>query len=100
MPWDENDANDGPPAHLRATREVVDIDTLDDGRCKASSWRSRPPVRPTYENLFGPGGYNRCIGTKEHVNPHHKDEWGNVFMLTEKGFLVLRKEEVAAPSVD
>lgn len=81
---------DEPPVTTTRRREVVDIDTLDDGRCKASSWRGRIPRRPDYESHFGPGGFNRCVGPDDHVNRLHKDEWGNVFKTDP--FRVVRRE--------
>jgi hypothetical protein len=90
--WDEN-VIESAAARPRP-REHVDLDTLDDGRCKASTWRpSTPrPAKPTYENHFGPGGYNRCIGSEGHVNPLHKDEWGYVF-AAQPVLKVIRHEE-------
>lgn len=92
MTWDP-DVIEPPvtPAEPRKPREVVDIDTLDDDRCKASTWRASVPSRPTYENHFGPGGFNRCIGPEGHVNPLHKDEWDLVFST--EPFRVVRKEK-------
>lgn len=81
--WDENRPDAPQPTAPESRRVVVDLDALDDGRCKASTYRtSRMPDRPTYENHFGPGGYNRCIGRVDHPNPTHKDEWGHVFSET------------------
>lgn len=80
-------------------RQYVDIEGLSDGQCKASSWRgnvAQPVAKPTYENLFGPGGYNRCIGDEGHASNLHKDDWGNVFQITETGgFKVVRVEDRA-----
>lgn len=78
MAWDPH--TDGPVPMQR--RQPIDPETLEDGRCLASSWRSPMPKNTrTYENWFGPGGYNRCIGHEAHRNPLHKDEWGHVFSL-------------------
>lgn len=75
---------------------VVHLDDLDDGRCKASSWRHPLPAKPTYENHFGPGGYNRCIGDEGHANRLHKDEWGYVFRAeADGGFRIVRLEQIA-----
>jgi hypothetical protein len=94
--WDENDPT-MPTQPQRPRREVVDLDTLDDGRCKASSWSGRKPAKPTYENHFGPGGYNRCIGSDGHPNPTHKDDWGYVFIQDPEGHVrTLRREEPSA----
>lgn len=95
--WDENDAADGLPESepAKEPKEYVDLNSLDDGRCKASSYRvARMPERTTYENLFGVGGYNRCMGASGHANPLHKDEWGHVFRVDEDGanFKVVRQE--------
>ena len=89
--WDENDAEDGPEPGAEP-KQYVDVDTLDDGRCKASTYRDKQPAKTTYESLFGRGGYNRCIGGADHPNPLHKDEWGHVFRLDEGGFRVVRNE--------
>ena len=88
--WDPDVIEAVPP--VKAKPEVFDLSTLDDGRCQASSWRGggKPPRRPKYETYFGPGGYNRCVGQEGHVNPLHRDEWGNVFSLDP--FRVVRKE--------
>lgn len=67
--------------YLSTVRPPLDLDDLDDGRCKASTWRGPRPQRPDYENHFGPGGFNRCIGREGHVNHLHKDEWGHVFTI-------------------
>jgi hypothetical protein len=87
--WDENDTTDGVQGSARA-RVPVSLDDIDDGRCKGSSWRNDKTAKPTYQNHFGPGGFNRCVGTEGHANPLHKDEWGNVF--TAEPFRVVRKE--------
>lgn len=91
MTWDPDVIEAVSPVAGRKAREVVDIDTLDDGRCKASTWRVAVPSRPTYESHFGPGGFNRCIGPAGHVNPLHKDEWDQVFSIDP--FRVVRKEK-------
>lgn len=91
--WNENDPR--PYAHAPTSRrEHIDLDELDDGRCKASTWNPHyKPEKPDYENHFGPGGYNRCIGSEGHANPTHKDEWGHIFVRTEQGSLrILRME--------
>lgn len=77
-------------------RTPIDIDALQDGRCKASTWRKATmPKKPDYENHFGPGGYNRCIGSSGHVNWLHKDEWGHVFTVDDEGHVrVVRTEMV------
>lgn len=95
--WDEN-VDEAVPSTGTGTREPVDLDTLDDGRCKASSWRVRKPATPTYENHFGPGGFNRCLGSEGHVNRLHKDDWGHVFAVNEdgSGFLIVRDERPPA----
>lgn len=94
--WDESDAGDGPRGTDAKRRgPTVDLDTLADGRCTATTWgpSTRPPTKPVYENFFGPGGYNRCIGGTDHANPLHKDEWGHVFTVDEHGSRhVVRKE--------
>lgn len=76
--WDENEDESVliPPEAIE-----VDLATLADGRCKMSTWRVRKPQHPTYEHHFGVGGFNRCVGSDEHVNRLHKDEWGNVFVI-------------------
>ncbi len=81
------------PVVVVQLKERFDFDALDDGRCKASSWRGGRGGKPTYENVFGPGGYNRCVGGAGHANRLHKDEWGNVFQL--EPFRVVRKEEAS-----
>lgn len=86
-PWDP-DVDEVEPVVRK--REVVDLDALDDGRCTASSWRAAKPLRSTYDNHFGPGGFNRCVGHDGHANHLHKDEWGNVFGVDP--FRVVRKE--------
>lgn len=98
MPWDEHDPTPPPNPEPLRTREVVDLDALDDGRCKATSWSpaGRPPKKPTYENHFGPGGYNRCVGSAGHANPTHKDEWGNVFLREGQRFRLVRREVAGA----
>lgn len=93
--WDPDNAFDGPFPKRESPRVVVDIDEIDDGRCKVSSWRAVPPKRATYEGHFGPGGFNRCVGHQGHANPLHKDEWGNVFAL--EPFRVVRKEIPGSP---
>lgn len=97
--WDE-DATEDLGQLVRSSRTPVDLDDIQDGRCKASSWRDRGVTRqrPTYENHFGPGGYNRCIGTEGHTNSRHKDEWGHVFEVDEDGtnFRVIRMEPANA----
>jgi|PlaIllAssembly_1097288.scaffolds.fasta_scaffold75052_5 hypothetical protein len=90
--WDP-DVDEVEPVVRVRTRDVLDLDALDDGRCKASSWRGGQPDKPTYQNVFGPGGYNRCVGGAGHANRLHKDEWGNVFQL--EPFRVVRKEEAS-----
>lgn len=72
--WDENAPE---PQPLRPP--PFDLSTLDDGRCHSTSWRPQRPAKVRYESVFGPGGYNRCVGSDGHANPLHKDEWGNVF---------------------
>lgn len=92
MTWDENVVeSEAASAHVLRRSSPIDLDTLDDGRCKASSWRGAIG-RGTYENHFGRGGYNRCVGKEGHANPLHKDEWGQVFRLT-PSFRVVRREE-------
>jgi hypothetical protein len=93
--WDEADPGDGPRAPHRARGPVVNLDTLDDGRCHATTWAGarKPPRAPTYENHFGPGGYNRCIGSEGHANPLHKDEWGHVFSVDEDGAVTQVRRE-------
>lgn len=82
--WHEDTPEISPG--VRSSQEPIDIDTLEDGRCKASSWRKgKLPEKPTYESHFGPSGYNRCIGRVDHLNELHKDEWGNVFLKKEDG---------------
>lgn len=98
--WDEHDAGDGPRPSDRTKRgPVVDLARLDDGRCHATTWAAarKPPAKPTYENHFGPGGYNRCIGSEGHANPLHKDEWGHVFTTGEDGAYArtIRREKPA-----
>lgn len=90
--WDENAGEED--RFVQSAREIVRLDELEDGRCKASSWRIKAPVKPTYESHFGPGGFNRCIGHEDHRNPTHKDEWGHVFRVNQDGtdFRVLRTE--------
>lgn len=81
-------------------RQVVHLDELDDGRCKASTWRlnGHKPAKPTYENHFGPGGFNRCIGSEGHSNRLHKDEWGYVFSQSpETGKVKVVRLEAAPP---
>jgi hypothetical protein len=93
------DVPDVEPEVIKA-REPIDIDALNDGRCKASTWgpsRAKLPAKPTYENYFGPGGFNRCIGPEDHSNPRHKDEWGHVFELTAAGCHVVRREDPVTP---
>lgn len=92
MTWDQNTIEVVPEPSPRG--QHVDLDTLDDGRCKASSWRVKRAAKPDYEGHFGPGGYNRCIGDEGHTNPLHKDEWGNVFRVDPDGthFRVVRTE--------
>lgn len=93
--WDESNADDAAVfVEPTAPKEYVDIDALDDGRCKASSWRVKQPEKTSYESLFGRGGYNRCIGAAGHANPLHKDEWGHVFRVDPDGsnFKVVRQE--------
>jgi hypothetical protein len=85
--WDEN-VDETPPEPDPA----IDINALDDGLCKASSWRTPLPQKPTYENHFGPGGFNRCVGSADHLNRLHKDGWGNVFEVAGTGFRVIRRE--------
>lgn len=91
--WDQ----DKPaPAEEPERNPYIDIDALDDGRCKASTFRqSQRTQKPRYTNWFGPGGYNRCIGDEGHANPQHKDEWGYVFLQDHPGGPVktLRHEE-------
>lgn len=96
MTWDPNVQERTIPK--RKPKAVpFDIDTLDDGRCKASSWRGPLPNKPMYHSYFGPGGFNRCSGPDGHVNHLHRDEWGNVFRLDP--FRVVRREpnEVSEP---
>jgi hypothetical protein len=84
--WDENVVEPERVLYGKQQKVYVTLDEIHDGRCKASSWqRHGRPTKTTYENLFGPGGYNRCIGREGHTNPTHKDEWGHVFVQTETG---------------
>jgi hypothetical protein len=91
MIWDPN-VNEPPMG--KPTKSVpFDLDTLDDGVCKASSWRSdRLTRKRTYDNTFGTGGFNRCQGPEGHANHLHKDHWGIVFQVEPK-FRVIRKEQ-------
>lgn len=95
MMWDEDKIEPIPyPVREPKQRKPVGLDEINDGRCKFSSWSGPKPAKPTYENHFGPGGFNRCIGSEGHVNPLHKDEWGNVFSRGSDGaFRLLRTEE-------
>lgn len=93
-PWDENEV-EVEVERPSILKQVVYLDELDDGRCKASSWRSNAtlPRKPTYEHHFGVAGYNRCIGSEGHANQYHKDEWGFVFHIAPDGaFRVIREE--------
>lgn len=99
--WNEDNGDEptnrppsGRPCRLRDT--PIDLDALADGRCKASSWRVKRPAKATYENHFGPGGFNRCIGSEGHANPTHKDEWGYVFVADDGSVRILRLEERAS----
>lgn len=93
--WDE-DVVETPTAPPQPTRVPIDLNALTDGRCKASTWRGGIPAKPTYENHFGPGGYNRCIGTAGHDNPLHKDDWGYVFTVDDAGRVrIVRLEDRA-----
>ena len=101
--WRE-DVDEQPAVPTEATPIISSPDSLDDGRCVASSWRGKVPTqRPTYESWFGPAGYNRCIGSAGHVNRLHKDEWGYVFSLADDRteFRVVRHEpRLSGPSAD
>lgn len=87
--WDEN-VVEPVVKPIEKVALPFDYDSLDDGRCKVSSWRGPKAQKRTYENVFGPGGFNRCIGKADHANLLHKDEWGNVFQADP--FRVIRKE--------
>lgn len=84
--WDENVVETVVFAKKDVQPRFESVEEIDDGRCKASSYRQYPmPKKKTYETFFGPGGYNRCIGAEGHANPVHKDEWGNVFAVKPTG---------------
>ena len=34
---------------------------MSEEQCEASTWRGPRPQKPKYENLYGPGGFNRCV---------------------------------------
>lgn len=91
MIWREDEDESGT---VLSAREPISLDDIDDGRCKASSWRVKPPQKPTYESHFGVGGFNRCIGSEGHANRLHKDEFGDVFRINPDGtgFRVVRTE--------
>lgn len=91
--WDENVVEALNEQIQNPRYESID-EVPGDDRCKASSYRQYPmPRSKTYETFFGPGGYNRCIGSAGHANPRHKDEWGNVFEEKASGGVKKIREE-------
>ena len=57
----------------------------EDIQCTASSWRGKT------KQIYGPAGFNRCILDADPEHIQHKDDFGNVFVLTPK-FRVIRHE--------
>lgn len=91
MMWNEN-----VPEVDHNFNTTVHLYELDDGRCKATSWgpaHTKLPQKPKYENHFGPGGFNRCIGGDRHRNELHKDEWGHVFSVDGSGGVKVKRIE-------
>jgi hypothetical protein len=79
-----------------ASREVAGVSalvtaeveaTFHDGRCTVSSWRpaGKRPRLLDFQNVYGPGGYNRCRYDADTPHGEHADEWGNVFTLDDRG---------------
>lgn len=68
-------------------------------RCLSSSNRNTLPENPTYENVFGPGGYNRCVRAENVPHDFHVDEFGVQFAFDASGVFRTKPAELSAALV-